>query len=173
MNNNILKWFFLVFLVMPNIIFFGYWIHHMVIEFLIIIFNKSQKLFKIVTFCCCCKPEEFKRKYIDKLPKLKEVKVKAISDTNNNYSDGDASPESPNKYKTQENFLGVDDINLEFDMAKKTKKVSSDEDDSLNLVNNFMTQRDKQDTNENPSDEGEEGPSGYKVPNPDLDLPES
>jgi hypothetical protein len=63
MNNDILKWFFLVFLVVPNIIFFGYWIIFMHLEFAKYVVVKSILGFRIIT-CRIFEVERFKERFM-------------------------------------------------------------------------------------------------------------
>jgi len=60
MENNFLKWFFLLALAIPNVIFFVYWLYHMRIQILRMALRKSEKLFKMIT-CGSIDPEKFKR----------------------------------------------------------------------------------------------------------------
>jgi hypothetical protein len=49
MNNNVLKWFFLTFLVLPNVLFAVYWLLFLLLEILKVVHQKSRLLFRICT----------------------------------------------------------------------------------------------------------------------------
>jgi len=49
-DNNGLKWFFLVCLVIPNLFFFAYWAYHMSVEILKEAHKRGRMIFKIVSF---------------------------------------------------------------------------------------------------------------------------
>jgi hypothetical protein len=50
MDNTGLKWFFLVCIVIPNVIYYGYWIFLMSLEVLIMIYLRNKRLFRLLTF---------------------------------------------------------------------------------------------------------------------------
>ncbi len=50
-NNNELKWFFLLVIVLPNLIFLIFWLYHMRIDLLRVVHRKNKpRLFKIAAF---------------------------------------------------------------------------------------------------------------------------
>ena len=63
MKTDWLSWFFLVILVLPNLVFMVYWAHHMRIEVLKMAHKKNVKsiIFKIIA---CKDPEKFYQQYI-------------------------------------------------------------------------------------------------------------
>lgn len=63
MNSDALRWFFLLVILVPNILFFGYWLKYMRIEALKIVFTKNTKLFRMASFGMY-KDNEFHLKYM-------------------------------------------------------------------------------------------------------------
>lgn len=51
MENNILKWVFLVCLVVPNVVYGGYWILFFIVELFKDIHKRGRKIFRIATLC--------------------------------------------------------------------------------------------------------------------------
>lgn len=72
MENDGLKWFFLVCLAIPNVVFLIYWAFHMRIELLKEVHKRNKpKLFKFVS---CMHPDRFYEKYM-KQDAMKEKQV--------------------------------------------------------------------------------------------------
>lgn len=81
MDNNILKWFFLICLVVPNVLFFVYWVVFMHLEFAKIFVEKSIIVFKIIT-CNIFKVDKFKDRFMAKLPPTEsERRLKELEDS--------------------------------------------------------------------------------------------
>ena len=62
MKNDGLKWFFLCVIVVPNIAFLLYWLNAMRIEFFKLVFQKSKRLFNLLT-CGYVNIDKFEDKY--------------------------------------------------------------------------------------------------------------
>lgn len=75
MDNNGLKWFFLLFILIPNIAFFSFWLYHMRLEILKQIYLKSSRLFRLIT-CGCINPAEFEAQHIKPKRDLEIYEVK-------------------------------------------------------------------------------------------------
>jgi len=63
MNNNGLKWFFLVCLVIPNLMFFLYWLINMALEIMREGHKRGKKIFRVMTFGLV-NYENFEKKYM-------------------------------------------------------------------------------------------------------------
>ena len=63
MNNVALGWIFMFFILGPNVLFFVYWINHMKLEVLKILYVKTPRIFKYIT-CGIYKGDEFERKFM-------------------------------------------------------------------------------------------------------------
>ncbi len=64
MKKDWISWFFLVILVLPNLVFIFYWLHHMRLEVLKMAHKKNVKsiIFKIIA---CKDPQKFYEEYIE------------------------------------------------------------------------------------------------------------
>ncbi|CDW73142.1 UNKNOWN [Stylonychia lemnae] len=81
MENDGVKWFFLICIALPNAIFLGYWTYNMGIEFLKLILQQNRpKLFRLLT-CARVDITRFKRKY------MKEVKNQFNDDEEDDQED--------------------------------------------------------------------------------------
>jgi hypothetical protein len=63
MDKNALRWFFLVCLIIPNMVFLLYWFFNMNVELLKELYGRKLLYFKIAT-CGLLNPEKFKQKYM-------------------------------------------------------------------------------------------------------------
>jgi len=65
MDNDFLNYFFLIVIIIVNLLFFIYWLYHMRIEFLKILYVKNKAIYKLLT-CNYYKDEDFEAKYMSK-----------------------------------------------------------------------------------------------------------
>lgn len=63
MNSNFLRWFFFLFILTPNVMFFVYWLHHMRIEVLKMLYVRNARIFRILS-CNMYKGDSFQERYI-------------------------------------------------------------------------------------------------------------
>lgn len=63
MNSDGLRWFFLFLILIPNILFFSFWLHYMRIEILKLVYTRNAKLFKILS-CNMYKNNSFQELYM-------------------------------------------------------------------------------------------------------------
>ena len=67
MDNNGLAWFFLVFIVTPNVVFLLYWVYFMRVEILKEIYNQRGKhaaVSKVFRILACTSIEEFEKTFV-------------------------------------------------------------------------------------------------------------
>jgi len=84
MDNNGVKWFFLLLVLLSNGMFLVYWAYHMRIEVLkgmYFKFKNKPKLFKIMAFMS---PEKFYEKYLKKYEKMKIIEKESDDDSDEN-----------------------------------------------------------------------------------------
>eukprot|EP00347_Sterkiella_histriomuscorum_P022241 403331176 len=119
MGNNGLKWFLLLFILGPNILFFGYWLHYMRIEILKLVYQKNARLFKLLS-CNMYKDNSFQERYMSN----QEEKIKS----------------DRQEYQNNDKDLKRKQTKNE-DATEKTFQLDHDKTDFSNIE--FLTKHDK------------------------------